>query len=286
MPETVYEVHIDVCHWIKDRNVHYELTRPWEDECQLTGMMTLQKQQTWRRHVHYDVSVEGALCREELTYWMLATFLLFLLCWTKIVFKFVRLEHYSHEAKLFYFVRLDHCSHEANVATFFSRRAGSRAHRCSKCTTPIAMIHWQNRWLMHTLELEKLRFVMYVSFVACLVPNCIHGISLKLHTQALSGVTGGDPSSSGGVIGTRSKTSSGGVLGGGPGGVPGAARGGGERLRSGLRSHHTGWSGGGRIQSDLGKRDGYIYIYTYIYICIYMYLYVFICIYIYIHICI
>jgi hypothetical protein len=53
-------------------------------------------------------------------------------------------------------------------------------------------------------------------------------------------VPGGDPSSSGGVIGTRSITSSGGVLGGGPGGVPGAARGGGERLRSGLRSHHTG----------------------------------------------
>ena len=64
---------------------------------------------------------------------------------------------------------------------------------------------------------------------------------MYLHIQTLSGVPGGDPSSSGGVIGTRSITSSGGVLGGGPGGVPGAARGGGgERLRSGLRSHHTG----------------------------------------------
>ena len=76
--------------------------------------------------------------------------------------------------------------------------------------------------------------------VSCLVPNCIRGINLKLHTQTLSGVPGGVPNSSGGVIGIISPTSYGGVLGGGPGGVNGAARGGGERLRSGLRSHHTG----------------------------------------------
>ena len=88
--------------------------------------------------------------------------------------------------------------------------------------------------------MEKPRFVTRVSFVACLITTCIHVINMYLHIQTLSGVPGGDPSSSGGVIGTRSITSSGGVLGGGPGGVPGAARGGGERLRSGLRSHHTG----------------------------------------------
>ena len=57
--------------------------------------------------------------------------------------------------------------------------------------------------------------------------------------QTLSGVPGAGPNNSGGVIGIIRPVSPGGVGGGGPGGVLGEGRGGGERLLSGRRSHHT-----------------------------------------------